>query len=87
MYSLSSTSPPFIRLWGQLNGETHAGTAHIALLNKLAESELTELISSYVDETILAALKKQGSQGIPIVSSQRKFTIDIYVVFIFRALT
>jgi len=43
--------------------------AHIAKLNKLTQSEVTELISSTVDETSLAILMRQGSQGITIVSS------------------
>jgi hypothetical protein len=53
--------------------------AHIAMLNALTESEVTELTSSMVDETALAILKRQGSQGITIVSLQRKiiFTIQL----------
>ena len=51
--------------------------AHIAKLNKLTESEVTELISSTVDETALAILKRQGSRGITIVSLQRKIIFDI----------
>jgi len=51
--------------------------AHIAKLNKLTESEVTELTSSTVDETALAILKRQGSQGITIVSLQRKIRFDI----------
>jgi len=47
--------------------------AHITKLNKLTESEVTELTSTMVDETALAILKRQGSQGITIVSLQRKF--------------
>jgi len=35
--------------------------AHIAKLNTLTESEITELTSSTVDETALAILKRQGS--------------------------
>jgi len=35
--------------------------AHIAKLNELTESEVTELTSSTVDETDLAILKRQGS--------------------------
>jgi len=53
--------------------------AHIAKLNKLTVSEVTELTSSMVDETALAVLKGQGSQGIPIVSSQRKIKFTIQV--------
>jgi len=51
--------------------------AHIAMLNKLTESEVTELTSSTVDETALAILKRQGSRGITIVSLQRKTIFDI----------
>ena len=51
--------------------------AHIAKLNRLTESEVTELTSLKIDETALAILKMQGSQGITIVSSQREFIVDI----------
>jgi len=53
--------------------------AHIAKLNKLTESEVTELSSSMVDGTTLAILKRQGSRGITIVSLQRKIIFDIQV--------
>jgi len=58
--------------------------AHIAKLNVLTVSELTELTSSTVAETALAILKRQGSRGIPIVSSQRKikFTIQVLSILI-----
>ena len=49
---------------------------YIAKLNKLTESEVRKLTSSTVDETVLAIPKRQGSCGIPIVCSQRKFTFD-----------
>jgi len=51
--------------------------AHIAKLNELTKSEVTELTSSTVDETALAILKRQGSRGITIVSLQRKIRFDI----------
>jgi hypothetical protein len=51
--------------------------AHIAKLNELTESEVTELNSSTVDETALAILKRLGSRGISIVSLQRKIIFDI----------
>jgi hypothetical protein len=51
--------------------------AHIAKLNELTDSEVTELTSTMVDETALAILKRQGSRGITIVSLQRKFRFDI----------
>jgi len=51
--------------------------AHIAELNELTESEVTELTSSTVDETALAILNRQGSRGITIVSVPRKMILDI----------
>jgi len=51
--------------------------AHIDKLNEITESEVTELTSSTVDETVLAILKRQGSRGITIVSLQRKSRFDI----------
>jgi hypothetical protein len=51
--------------------------SHIAKLNELTESEVTELTSSTVDETALAILKRQRSRGITIVSFQRKTIFDI----------
>jgi hypothetical protein len=53
--------------------------AHIAQLNELTVSEITQLTSSIVDETALAILKRQGGRGIPIVSSQRKIKLTIQV--------
>jgi len=53
--------------------------ALITKLNQLTESEVTELTSSTVDETPLAFLKRQGSQGITIVSPQRKIIFDFQV--------
>ena len=50
--------------------------AHIAMLNELTELEVSELTSSTVDETALAILRSQGSRGINIVSSQKKFIFD-----------
>jgi len=54
--------------------------AHIAKLNELTESEVTELTSSTVDETAFAILKRQGSRGITIVSSLRQIIFNIQVV-------
>jgi hypothetical protein len=51
--------------------------AHITKLNKMTESEGTELTCMMVDETALAILKRQGNGGITIVSLQRKFRFDI----------
>jgi len=58
-------------------GKHMLAKAHITKLNKLTDSEVTELISSMVDETAHAILKRQGSRGITIVSLQRKFIVDI----------
>ena len=58
-------------------GKNLLAKAHIAKLNELTESEVTELTSTTVDETALAILKRQGSRGITIVSLQRKFRFDI----------
>ena len=56
----------------------HLGAkVHIAKLNELTESEVTELTSSTGNETAWCILKRHGSQGITIVSSQRKFIVDI----------
>jgi hypothetical protein len=44
---------------------------HIAMLNQLTESEVTQLTSSTIEEAALAILKRQGSRGITIVSWQR----------------
>jgi len=57
-------------------GKYLLANGNIATLNKLTVSEVTELTSSMVDIAALAILKRQGSHGIPIVSSQRKFTFD-----------
>jgi len=61
--------------------------AHIAKLNELTVSEVTELTSSTVVETAKAIPKRQGSRGIPIVSSQRKFKFTIQVLSILTELT
>jgi len=58
-------------------GKHMLAKAHIAKLNELTESEVTELTSSTVDKTALAILKRQGSRGITIVSLQRKIIFDI----------
>jgi hypothetical protein len=49
---------------------------HIAKLNELTVSEVTEMPSSRVDDITLAIVKKQVSRGIPIVSSQTKFKFN-----------
>ena len=58
-------------------GKQLLAKAHIAKLNELTESEVTELTSATVDEAELAILKRQGSRGITIVSSQEKLIGDI----------
>jgi len=60
-------------------GKYLLANGHIAKLNELTESRVTELTSSTVDETALAILKRQGSRGITIVSSQRNIRFDIHV--------
>jgi hypothetical protein len=54
--------------------------AHIAKLNELTESEVTELTSSTVDETALVILRRQGSRRISIVSSLSRVIFNIQVV-------
>jgi len=51
--------------------------AHIGNLNEFTVAEVTELTSSMVDETALGIMQRQGSQGIIIVSLQRKIIFDI----------
>jgi len=51
--------------------------AHIAKLNELTESEVTELTSSMVNDTALAILKRQPSRAITIVCLPRKIIFDI----------
>jgi len=60
-------------------GKQLLAKAHIAKLNEFTESVVTELTSWTVDETVLAILKRQGTRGITILSSQRKMRFDIHV--------
>jgi len=53
---------------------------HFAKLNKLTEAKVTELTSLTVDETALAILKRQGSQGITIVWSQCQIIFDVQCI-------
>jgi len=53
-------------------GKQLLAKAHIAKLNELTESEVSELITTTIDETALAILKRQGSRVITIVRMQRK---------------
>jgi hypothetical protein len=68
-------------------GKHLLATTHIAKLNELTVSEVTELTSSTVDETSLDILKLQGSRGIPIVCSQRKIKFTIQVLSVLTELT
>jgi len=60
---------------------------YIAMLNRLTDLEVTELTTSTVNETALAIMKRYGSGGITIVTSQRKFIIDIEILSILTDLT
>jgi len=51
--------------------------AHLAKLNELTQSEVSELTNSTVDETALAVLNQQGSRGITILRSELKLLFDI----------
>jgi len=62
--------------WTSSMSEHRLPKAYIAKLNKLTESEDTELTSSPVDEVTLTIRKRPGSRGIRIESSQWKFTFD-----------
>jgi len=53
-------------------GKQLLAKAHIAKLNELTELEVSELITTTIDETALAILKRQGSRVITIVRMQRK---------------
>jgi hypothetical protein len=66
--------------WTSSMGKHLLAKAHIAKLNELTESEVTELTSSKVDETAVAILKRQGCQGITIVSSLSQVIFDIQIV-------
>jgi len=64
--------------YGTSSMEKHLlAKAHIAKLNELTGSEVTELISSTVDETALAILKRPGSLGITTVSLLSQIIFDI----------
>jgi hypothetical protein len=54
--------------------------AHIAKLNELTESVVTQLFRSTVNVTALAILRRQGSRGISIVSLLSQVIFDIQVV-------
>ena len=50
--------------------------AHIAKVNKSTRTEVSELTSTTVGETALALLKRQGTHGVTIVTTQKKFIFD-----------
>jgi len=60
-------------------GKHLSATGHIAKLNEVTKSQVNEITSSMVDEIDLAILKRHGSWGITIVSSQRQIIFDIQV--------
>ena len=53
--------------------------AYIIRLNKLTESEVIELTSSTANETALAIMRRKWNWEKSIVSSQRKFRLDVQV--------
>jgi len=78
-YPLPSCSSPSIRSGTSSIGKHLLANTHIAKLNQLTESEVSELTGWMVDETAVAILKRQGSQGITIVCSQRKMIFHIHI--------
>jgi acetolactate synthase regulatory subunit len=60
--------------------------AHIAKLNELKESEVSEFTKSTVTEIALAILKRQGSRAITIIMSQLKILFDIQMLAIFNVM-
>jgi len=87
IYSLPSSSSPFIIYRSSSMGKHLPAKVHITNLNELLVSEVTELTSSTVQKIALAILKRQGSWSIPIVSSQRKFKFTIQVLSLLTELT
>jgi len=61
-------------------GKHLVAKALIAMLNELTESEVTELTTSTVDETAFAILKRQGCEGMTIVSSQSQIIFEFQVI-------
>jgi uncharacterized protein YigA (DUF484 family) len=58
-------------------GKLFLAKAYMAKLNELTVPEITELTSSTVNESAVTILKRQGRQGILIVSSQKKIKFPI----------
>jgi len=63
-----------------LMGKHLLAKAHIAKLNELTKSEVTELTSLTVNETALGILKRQGCRGITIVYSQSQIIFDFQCI-------
>ena len=61
--------------------------AHMAKLNELTWSEVSELTSTNVDKTALAIVKIQGSRGITLERLHKKIIFDSLVVLILPSLT
>jgi len=61
-------------------GKHLLANSHVAKLNKVTESEVTELTCSTVNESALAILKWQGSRGITIIILQREIRFDIHLI-------
>jgi len=68
-------------------GKHMEAQVHMAKLNESRESEVTKLTGSIINGTALAILKRWGSRGITIVSSQSKFMFDIWILFILTKVT
>jgi len=62
--------------WTSSKGKHLLAKAHIAKLDELTESEVSELTRTTIDETALTILRWKGCRGITIVSLQRKFIVD-----------
>jgi hypothetical protein len=65
--------------WISSMGKNLLADVYIVKLNRLAESEVTELTSSTIKEIALNILKWHGSRGIALVCLQRKVIFDIQV--------
>ena len=60
--------------------------ALMAKLNKLTQSEVSELTCTTVDQSTLAILNSQGSRGITMVSSQTNSIFDSLILHILTQL-
>jgi len=68
-------------------GKDVQAKAHIAKLNEFTESEVSELTCTTIDEIALAILERQGSRGITIVSSLKKFIFHSLILPVLTQLT